>query len=257
MPGELEPVLPPPDLEGVPARMSQIFAEAGVADAAMGQHHAARVSALRPGRGGALSMTLLVAALAGLAGLGAGAFIIHAPPQPPPAPVLQPVAQASPQTTPQAAPQTASVADSEPPLILAPPAREAAAAPAIRAPRPRAALARAVRREPMPMAQPASCERNAAGSGCRDAVIQADRHLRNVYASAIRRGVPRAVLIDYRDRWADLRESGSDDPVHLIRGYGALAYDLGREARDDQEGAARRRNPSGLRALASALAPWW
>ena len=82
-------------------------------------------------------------------------------------------------------------------------------------------------------------------------------HLRNVYQTAIRRGVPREVLIDYRDRWADLRETDNDDPAHLIQGYGALAYDLGREARDDREGAARRRNPSGLRALANALAPWW
>jgi hypothetical protein len=107
------------------------------------------------------------------------------------------------------------------------------------------------------MAQPASCEKNAAGAGCQRAVVQADRHLRDVYASAIRRGVPRAVLIDYRDRWADLRETDNHDPAHLIEGYGALAYDLGREARDDDEGAARRRNPSGLRALANALMPWW
>ena len=135
---------------------------------------------------------------------------------------------------------------------------EIAAPAAHRAPRPRPAVEKALRRrEPTPMAQPASCVRNASGPGCRKAVIQADRHLRNVYQTAIRRGVPREVLIDYRDRWADLRETDNDDPAHLIQGYGALAYDLGREARDDREGAERRRNPSGLRALANALAPWW
>lgn len=259
MPGELEPVLPPPNLQGVPAQMSQIFADAGVPDAAMGALRSAQVSALRPQRSGARPMTVLAIAAAGLVGLGAGAFVIRTPSQP--SAVTPPPAQAAPTpavVSPKAAPATLSTAASEPPLILAPPLKEAAAEPPVRQrARPRPALAKAVRRERAPMAQPASCEKDAVGAGCRRAVVQADRHLRNVYETAIRRGVPRAVLIDYRDRWADLRETDNNDPVHLIRGYGALAYDLGREARDDREGASRRRNPSGLKALASALLPWW
>ena len=118
-------------------------------------------------------------------------------------------------------------------------------------------MARApARHEPPAMAQPASCEHDSVGPGCRRAMVQADRHLRDVYQSAIRRWVPRAVLVDYRDRWTDLRDSESDNPARLIQGYGALAYDLGREARDEGEGAHRRRAPGGLKALADALLPW-
>jgi len=58
---------------------------------------------------------------------------------------------------------------------------------------------------PEPTAQPAGCDQNVESEGCRRAVIQADRHLRAVYQEAFRRGVSRDVLVDYRDRWADLR----------------------------------------------------
>ena len=262
MPGQLEPVLPPPDLKGVPAQMSQIFAAAGASDTAVGPLRTAQVSALWPGRGGARSMTLLVAAVAGRAGLGAGALVIHTP-SPAPAMQTRPAQAAAAVRVAVAAPEAIPTSPgplAEPPLILPTLRQESSPPAAHHPPRPRLAATKAGRRrevEPVAMAQPASCEKNATGPGCRKAVIQADRHLRNVYTTAIRRGVPRGVLIDYRDRWADLRETDNNDPVHLIRGYGALAYDLGREAKDDQEGAARRRNPSGLRALASALAPWW
>jgi hypothetical protein len=80
-----------------------------------------------------------------------------------------------------------------------------------------------------PAAQPASCERDARGEDCRRAVLQADRHLQDVYQSAVRRGVPQGVLVDYRSRWAVVRDRDSEDPARLIQGYGALAYDLGRE----------------------------
>jgi hypothetical protein len=106
------------------------------------------------------------------------------------------------------------------------------------------------------MAQPASCEHNASGPGCRRAVVQADRHLRTVYESAFRRGVPHEVLTDYRDRWANLRERDTDDPARLIQNYGALAYDLGRETADEEQGAERRRSGSGWKALADAILPW-
>jgi hypothetical protein len=106
------------------------------------------------------------------------------------------------------------------------------------------------------VAQPASCERDANSEDCRHAVTQADRHLRAVYQRAFERGVSRKVLVDYRDRWADLRERNDEDPVRLIQSYGALAYDLGRETADEQDAAPRQKSRSGLSALADLLLPW-
>jgi hypothetical protein len=122
----------------------------------------------------------------------------------------------------------------------------------------RAAQARPPIRLSVPTAQPASCEQDAEGDACRRAVIEADRHLRSVYESAIRRGVARGVLVDYRDRWADLRDRHTENPTRLIESYGALAYDLGRETPgpDDQDDSPRPKNRSGLRALADLLLPW-
>jgi hypothetical protein len=109
---------------------------------------------------------------------------------------------------------------------------------------------------PEPATQPASCEQDADGEECRQAVIQADRHLRTVYQNAFKRGVAREVLADYRDRWSDLRERNSEDPSQLIESYGALAYELGSETADDQGNAPRPKNRSGLKALADLLLPW-
>jgi hypothetical protein len=188
-------------------------------------------------------MTVLAASVAGLAGLGAGAFVIHAQAPaapPPPATASQTVA-------------SVAVADAAPSPVIAPTPAPAAASVAARAAPAKAPASR----EASIVVQPASCEKSAAGSSCRRAVIQADRHLRDVYQRAVRRGVPREVLVDYRDRWADLRQDATDDPAHLVRGYGALASDLGRESRDGDRSARRRRNPTGLKALTSALTSWW
>ena len=112
-------------------------------------------------------------------------------------------------------------------------------------------------RLPIPTAQPRSCSQNAAGDECRRAVIQADRHLRAVYETAIRRGVPRSTLVDYRDRWSELRDSETDNPTRLIQSYGALAYDLGREPAhpDDQSASPRRRGRSSPSAQADSPLP--
>jgi hypothetical protein len=116
----------------------------------------------------------------------------------------------------------------------------------------------AVRRgAPAPVAQPASCVHDAESEDCRRAVIQADRHLREVYQDAFERGVPRRVLVEYRDRWAVLRVRNNDDPVRLIENYGALAYDLRRESADDQDHTPRPKHQSGLKALSDLLLPWW
>jgi hypothetical protein len=97
---------------------------------------------------------------------------------------------------------------------------------------PKAAAARPqvrMRRASMAMAQPASCERDSRGEACHQAVLRADEHLRDVYQQAVRRGVSSEVLGGYRSRWASLRDQRSEDPTRLIEGYGAMAYDLGRE----------------------------
>ena len=258
MPGrELEPLgRSGPVLSEVAAEMSAIFVRAGLGESVANLRPPPAVSALRPGQRGGTAAMLLVGAAAGLVGLGAGAFMIHAPS---PATPAHAAVQVSP---PQAAPPIALAEASPAPAIVEPPpaAKPARASPlkVPARPPPRAALAEAPpvrRREAEPQAQPASCERNAAGVGCRRAVIQADQHLRAVYESAVRRGVPHAVLVDYRDRWADLRDRDTEDPVQLIESYGALAYDLGRETRSQQADAERRRGPSGWKAVADAFRP--
>jgi hypothetical protein len=260
--GRSDADLPGPHLAGIGAEMADIFTRAGATDSPVHRPRPATVSALRLDRTGRSAVTLLAAAAAGVVGLAAGAFIIRtpsAPPAPAPTPVVQAAAPApSPEPTVRA-PLVA--ADAGPPTLTraVPGAATDKPAPAATAEtrRSRIAVAKASARHPaLAMAQPASCEHDAAGPGCRRAVIQADRHLRDIYANAIRRGVPRAVLVDYRDRWVDLRDTETDDPRRLIQSYGALAYELGREARDDEEGAQRRRNPSGLKALADVLLPW-
>jgi hypothetical protein len=261
-------------LAEVPAEMSEIFALAGLGQAAPGLRLSAAVAALRPSRGGGPTATLLTAAAAGLVGLGAGAFVVRTPGPPVPTD-----ARLAAQTRPQ--PQTSTTA----PIALAQaapaPALDAAAPakapPAAKASTgsPKAAMRSRSRfhtklarlghgearppirlSEPMPMAQPASCEQDADGEDCRKAVVQADRHLRAVYQSAFERGVSRKVLVGYRDRWADLRERETDDPSRLIESYGALAYDLGRENGDDQDSEQRPKGRSGLKALADLLLPW-
>jgi hypothetical protein len=268
-------------LAEVATEMSEIFARAGVDQPAPGLRRPAAVAALRPSRGNGPSVTLLTAAAAGLIGLGAGAFVIRTPApaaspeakvaiqsQPETRPPLQPpasatpsitLAQAAPAPVAEAAPAKASVAKPAPSA-----AKTAARARAkfrlklARLGGPRAAEAKPPIRlgVPQPAAQPASCEQDAEGDDCRVAVIQADRHLRAVYESAIRRGVSRDVLVDYRDRWSDLRDRHTEDPSRLIESYGALAYDLGRETAGEQDDAPRPRGRSGLRALADLLLPW-
>jgi hypothetical protein len=62
-------------------------------------------------------------------------------------------------------------------------------------------------------------------------LMAADRRLRAAYSHAIRAGVPRHVLVEYRDRWADLREDASWKPERVAAGYGRMSADLERLAR--------------------------
>ena len=56
----------------------------------------------------------------------------------------------------------------------------------------------------------------------------ADRQLRRAYARAVSAGVPRPILVDYRNRWADLRDEASWRPDRVAVGYRAMAGDLTR-----------------------------
>lgn len=61
--------------------------------------------------------------------------------------------------------------------------------------------------------------------------MSADRKLRTAYSHAVRAGVPRHVLVAYRDRWADLREDAVWRPARVAVGYGEMTADLERLAR--------------------------
>ena len=294
--GELEPITrSAPVLSDVAAEMSEIFDRAGVGQPAPGLRRPAAVAALRPSQNSSPVVTVLIAAVAGLAGLGAGAFVIHMPSAAIQAPAkvairAGPQAQSQPQSSPQEPPRVAlaqaapapavpTTPAAQPPAAQSPSAQspsaksapEPAATPAARRARFRVKLAKLGEAKPAsakpplrlreptpPMAQPASCEQDVEGDGCRRAVVDADRHLRAVYENAIRRGVSRSTLVDYRDRWADLRDRQTDSPTRLIQSYGALAYDLGRESasQEDEDDSPRPRSRSGLKALADLLLPW-
>jgi hypothetical protein len=62
-------------------------------------------------------------------------------------------------------------------------------------------------------------------------LMAADRRLRVAYSHAVRAGVPRQILVDYRNRWADLREDASWRPARVAAGYGEMSADLERLAR--------------------------
>src|SRR5438093_344817 len=69
--------------------------------------------------------------------------------------------------------------------------------------------------------KPAPAWRRPAYACCSYAALRAaDTRLRRSYDRAIDAGVPRRVLVDYRERWADLRDDGRRHPDRLVRGYG-------------------------------------
>ncbi|WP_309087268.1 hypothetical protein [Phenylobacterium sp.] len=62
-------------------------------------------------------------------------------------------------------------------------------------------------------------------------VMAADRSLRAAYDRAVRAGVSRSTLVNYRSRWASLRHRADDQPAKVIYGYRAMARDLDRLSR--------------------------
>lgn len=59
-------------------------------------------------------------------------------------------------------------------------------------------------------------------------LILADQQLRRAYARAISAGVPRPILVDYRNRWAGLRHEAIWRPERVVVGYRTMAGDLTR-----------------------------
>lgn len=78
----------------------------------------------------------------------------------------------------------------------------------------------------------------------------ADRRLRRAYSAAVRAGVPRPILVSYRDRWASVRRERAHQPRRLVEGYGRLASGLDRAA-----ARARGHRPQSSRRYASGW-PW-
>jgi hypothetical protein len=71
----------------------------------------------------------------------------------------------------------------------------------------------------------------------RSEVLAADMRLRRAYASAIRAGVDRGTLLEYRRRWARYRSREYDRPVRLIGAYADMTNDLHHLARQPERGS--------------------
>jgi hypothetical protein len=88
-------------------------------------------------------------------------------------------------------------------------------------------------------------------------VLAADRRLRRAYAAAVRSGVARPVLVDYRDRWSSLRRRAPAEPARVVSGYRRMARDLERLAQAPYGVAVREERDSGRDGLRHELAGLW
>lgn len=164
-----------------------------------------------------------VGALAGavLVGLLAGLVLQRPAPKAAEAKATAPPTYAGvyPEGMPAAAPLRPPTALIQPVSVTAPPAQNAA-----------------------PARKPRAAKGQACGRRCGyDQVLAADRRLRQTYDEAVRAGVPRAVLRDYRDDWSRARRRSSDDPRKLVARYADLRTELERQtARQLRRRAAER-----------------
>ncbi|MDB5457323.1 MAG: hypothetical protein JWP92_2908 [Caulobacter sp.] len=207
------------DLEAIFGRDAMPLA--GVAD------DAAPVRALRRDGGRVRTSPGVLGAIvaAGLVGLSAGLIAAPSTDRAPEAPTLGEAARIE---APPAAARALTPPTPEPIVTaVAPPAAVVTAPPPHRAPsaakprRPVVAKARSTA-EPVVRCSSRRCSHAE--------VLAADRRLRRAYARAIDAGVPRPVLVSYRDRWASLRRLAVNQPNRTVGAYGALARDLNRKA---------------------------
>lgn len=210
----------------VSADLDAIFREAPPPRSSEAAPPKVRLIGRAPSRAVRTSMASLGAlAAVGLLGLAVGAALTRppGPPRPPPVASQSVVAQAAPAPAPAAvaaAPTTPSA-----PVLRA---RQPAPAPP--------AVQRPARAKAPPAARAArGCQalRGEARARCAyPAVLAADRRLRTAYARATRAGVSRTTLITYRSRWASLGRRATAEPARVIAGYGVMAGELDRLARN-------------------------
>ena len=62
----------------------------------------------------------------------------------------------------------------------------------------------------------------------------ADQRLRRAYHAAVEAGLPRRVLLSYRQDWADARKRATSNPGKLVARYHRLADELSSETRRRQ-----------------------
>lgn len=196
----------------VAADMTDIFAGLRPVNPAAGESVVRRVSPRRGSRFKPATVGALLAA--GLVGVSAGAMLERDDPA---------VRQAAPVAT--AAIPPAPTKAPEP----VPASQPAPSAPIVQAsaPEPAPKVEKAVATRPKPKPKKAKARPTRAS---RAEVLAADRRLRRAYDRAIRAGVPRPVLVDYRNRWNRLRRTTWNEPAQLVRGYDRLERGLSQEA---------------------------
>lgn len=183
----------------------------------------------RPAQVGAMVATAL-------AGLALGAFLTK-PDKPvaEPAPKAQQVARIDvpPVTTPPTAALTAAPVQAAAPVATTPAPAQVTQAKAERPKPARPAVRKAASDRERPAGRyPCNGLTRAAEARCAyPAVLAADRSLRAAYDRAVRAGVSRSTLVDYRSRWSSLRHRADDQPAKVIYGYRAMARDLDRLSR--------------------------
>jgi hypothetical protein len=193
---------------------------------------AARPNARSPARIGALLAAVLV-------GVSVGAAIVNPPGGS--RSINAPGARVRPAAAPAPQRLAVEIAPAAPIALPVTVAAAPAAAPPVRVTRVRApaaarhAPARPSTAKAVVRARPVGCARLQGDARARcayPAVLAADRRLRQAYSSATRAGVSRPVLVSYRNRWANLRRQATHEPRRVIDGYGVMARDLTRMARD-------------------------
>jgi hypothetical protein len=95
------------------------------------------------------------------------------------------------------------------------------------------------------------------GSHCSGSLMAADARLRRAYTSAVRAGVSRGVLIDYRDDWERLRHRAPYQPGLVAARYNQMAGDLNRMAGRRRVASPAPRSVGPWRSLRTELASLW
>jgi hypothetical protein len=160
-----------------------------------------------------------VVSAAALAGVAIGSLLAHVPQFARP-PFLA-FAESAPQPQPEP-PRPATL-----PVLVAPPSQapqQVVDVPVATAPEPTAA-----KPKPRKVRTHARTPRPARPGYASYAQVQAaDRELRDAYAVAIRKGVPRSEIMEARDRWSAARHRAAHDPLRLVDDYRDIAHDLNR-----------------------------